>query len=140
MLGIAGLVGSGRTELARLIYGADKPTSGRVLIDGAEVTPKSPSEALDRGIVYLTEDRKALGLFLEMSISDNINMCVMEEDAAVAGIRDFTQARKRSDKAFGALSIKAPSPMVTVGSLLGGQSAEGAAGASVGGKAARHPA
>lgn len=120
VLGIAGLVGSGRTELARLIYGADKPTSGRVLIDGAEVTPKSPSEALDRGIVYLTEDRKALGLFLEMSISDNINMCVMEEDAAVAGIRDFTQARKRSDKAFGALSIKAPSPMVTVGSLSGG--------------------
>lgn len=120
VLGIAGLVGSGRTELARLIYGADKATSGRVMLHGKEVTPKSPAEALEKGIVYLTEDRKQLGLFLEMSISDNINMCVMEEDAGAVGLRNFSTARKRSDKAFGSLSIKAPSAAVTVGSLSGG--------------------
>ncbi|WP_119840925.1 sugar ABC transporter ATP-binding protein [Pseudooceanicola algae] len=120
VLGIAGLVGSGRTELARLIYGADPATSGKVMLDGREVTPKSPREALSHGIVYLTEDRKALGLFLDMTISDNINMCVMETDAGTAGLRRFDKALARSRKAFEDLGIKAQSPRVTVGALSGG--------------------
>ncbi|SNY93177.1 ribose transport system ATP-binding protein [Cohaesibacter sp. ES.047] len=120
VLGIAGLVGSGRTELARMIYGADKALTGRIEIDGKNATPTSPSHALDQGIVYLTEDRKKLGLFLEMSISDNINMCVMQEDAGAMGMRNFNTARKRADKAFDTLSIKAQNPTVLVGSLSGG--------------------
>ncbi len=120
VLGIAGLVGSGRTELARLIYGADRAVRGRVLVDGKEVTPKSPSDALKNGIVYLTEDRKQLGLFLEMSISDNVNMCVMEADSGPAGFRNASKARKRAANAFESLSIKAPSASVLAGSLSGG--------------------
>ena len=73
-LGISGLVGSGRTELARLIYGADRKETGRIFLDGEEINPQSPGDALSKGIAYLTEDRKQLGLFLEMSISDNINI------------------------------------------------------------------
>ncbi|WP_277278431.1 ATP-binding cassette domain-containing protein, partial [Thalassospira lucentensis] len=67
VLGIAGLVGSGRTELARLIYGADPAVSGKVFLNGKDVTPTSPRDALAEGIAYLTEDRKELGLFLDMS-------------------------------------------------------------------------
>ena len=89
-------------------------------MEGREVTPKAPREALEAGIVYLTEDRKALGLFLDMTIDDNINMCVMEHDAGPMGLRRFAEAAKRSASAFKSLAIKAPSPRITVGSLSGG--------------------
>ncbi len=62
VLGIAGLVGSGRTELARLIYGADKRTGGEILLDGKPLSINAPEDAIDAGIAYLTEDRKRLGL------------------------------------------------------------------------------
>ncbi|WP_068112284.1 sugar ABC transporter ATP-binding protein [Tropicimonas marinistellae] len=120
VLGIAGLVGSGRTELARLIYGADAAQSGKVFLEGAEVTPKSPSDALDHGIVYLTEDRKILGLFLEMSIADNIDMCVMEQDSNGPGVRDLGAVRARAQKAISALDIRTPSSRLKVGALSGG--------------------
>ncbi len=119
VLGVSGLVGSGRTELARLIYGADSAASGRVILEGREVTPKSPREALDHGIVYLTEDRKGLGLFLDMTISENVNICVMERDAK-AGLTNFRRAAQRARQAMSALAVKAPSPRITVGALSGG--------------------
>nr|WP_136685376.1 sugar ABC transporter ATP-binding protein [Rhodobacter xinxiangensis] len=119
VLGIAGLVGSGRTELARLIYGADARTSGRVTMLGQDVTPKTPREALDAGIVYLTEDRKGLGLFLDMSISDNVSMCVLERDAK-SGLRDFGRAAERAARSLKGLAIKAPNAAITVGALSGG--------------------
>ena len=81
VLGIAGLVGSGRTELARLVYGADPKTHGQVFVGGTERQITNPRQAIDAGIVYLTEDRKILGLFLDMSISGNVNINVLDEDA-----------------------------------------------------------
>ena len=82
VLGIAGLVGSGRTELARLIYGADPKAGGEVLLDGDAARHRAaPKDALDAGIAYLTEDRKRLGLFLDMSCGDNINVGVIDRDA-----------------------------------------------------------
>jgi len=120
VLGISGLVGSGRTELARLIYGADPATSGKVWLDGRDVTPKSPREALANRIAYLTEDRKALGLFLDMSIGQNINMSVLEKDARSGGILNFPAAAQRAKRAIGDLAIKTPSARLTVGALSGG--------------------
>lgn len=120
VLGVSGLVGSGRTELARLIYGADPATSGTVWLNGEEVTPRSPREALERGIVYLTEDRKALGLFLDMSIQQNISMCVLEEDAGTAGTLNFRAAASRAARAIKDLAIKTPSAKLNVGALSGG--------------------
>ncbi|MBB4123659.1 sugar ABC transporter ATP-binding protein [Martelella radicis] len=120
VLGIAGLVGSGRTELARLIYGADKASAGKVFLNGREVTPHSPGAALAEGIVYLTEDRKQLGLFLDMTIADNINVSVMGKDSGPGGIRNFRAARDRAKHQFEALSIRAHSPFANVGSLSGG--------------------
>jgi ribose transport system ATP-binding protein len=120
VLALAGLVGSGRTELARLIFGADKRRTGTVELDGKPLAVNSPREALQAGIAYLTEDRKQLGLFLDMSIADNINIGVIGEDAKAGGIRDFGMARKRADKAVSDLSIRTKSISTTVGSLSGG--------------------
>lgn len=120
VLGISGLIGSGRTELARLIYGADAATAGKVWLDGKDVTPKSPRDALDVGIVYLTEDRATLGLFLDMTIADNVNMCVLERDAKTGGMRDFRIAAERAAKALKNLAIKAPHARINAGNLSGG--------------------
>ncbi|WP_210207460.1 sugar ABC transporter ATP-binding protein [Microvirga aerophila] len=120
VLGIAGLVGSGRTELARLIFGADGRTGGEVLLDGRPVSITEPQDALNLGIAYLTEDRKALGLFLDMSCGENINLGVLHRDAHRGGILNLAAARRRAENAFKALRVRAASPIVTVGSLSGG--------------------
>ncbi|MCA1864350.1 sugar ABC transporter ATP-binding protein [Agrobacterium genomosp. 3] len=120
VLGIAGLVGSGRTELARLIFGADSKLSGTIEIDGKPVAIASPRDALDAGIAYLTEDRKGLGLFLDMSIDQNINIAVIAKDAQRGGLLNFAKAKERSDEAVSRLSIRTKSASVNVGSLSGG--------------------
>ncbi len=120
VLGLAGLVGAGRTELARLIYGADRAAGGTVAIDGVIRTIADPREALAAGIAYLTEDRKGLGLFLDMTCQDNINLGVIEQDARGHVVLDRARARSRARSRFGALRIRAPSPLVTVGGLSGG--------------------
>ena len=120
VLGLAGLVGSGRTELARLIYGADPRSGGEITLDGKRIEARSPKEALDAGIAYLTEDRKAQGLFLDMSVRDNINLGVMDRDAGPAGVLNRAAARRRADEEIRALGIRVASPAVGVGSLSGG--------------------
>lgn len=120
VLGIAGLVGSGRTELARLIYGADEKAGGKVFLNGQEVNIRQPSDALKHGLAYLTEDRKALGLFLDMSCAENINMGVIAPDARHGGFLNLTKGKKRANSAFEQLRIRAASPLVNVGSLSGG--------------------
>ena len=120
VLGIAGLVGSGRTELARLIYGADPKASGEVLLEGKPVSIGAPEEAIAAGIAYLTEDRKGLGLFLDLSCGTNINLGVIQRDAKAGGVLDLAAARRRAAAAFQALRVRAASPQVTVGSLSGG--------------------
>lgn len=120
VLGIAGLVGSGRTELARLIFGADAKTSGTVTLDGRELAIGGPRDAMDAGIAYLTEDRKGLGLFLDMTINENINIGVIGKDAGRGGILNFAAARERATRAIRSLSIRAPSASINVGALSGG--------------------
>ena len=120
VLGIAGLVGSGRTELARLIYGADPRAGGEVLLEGRPFAPRTPKDALDAGLAYLTEDRKRLGLFLDMSCGENINIGVIDRDAGKGGVMNLGAARRRATEAFKALRVRAASPLVLVGSLSGG--------------------
>jgi ribose transport system ATP-binding protein len=120
VLGIAGLVGSGRTELARLIYGADPKTGGKVTLNGSVLTVHGPEDALEAGIAYLTEDRKRLGLFLDLSCGTNINLGVIGRDAKRGGVLDLPAGGRRAAQAFKALRIRAASPAVTVGSLSGG--------------------
>jgi ribose transport system ATP-binding protein len=120
ILGIAGLVGSGRTEMARLIFGADAKTGGSVVLDGEELTITTPRNAIDAGIVYLTEDRKNLGLFLDMSVRDNVNTMVLAADARLAGVVDFAKSNSRARNAIGSLSIRVKNARSLVGSLSGG--------------------
>ncbi len=120
VLGIAGLVGSGRTELARLIYGADTKISGAIEIGGEPASIRSPRKALDAGLAYLTEDRKGLGLFLDMSIEQNVNIAVIAQDSRWGGLLNFAKAKARADDAVRTLSIRTKSTAVNVGSLSGG--------------------
>ena len=120
VLGLAGLVGAGRTELARVIYGADPRTAGTVKLDGKEVAFATPGEAIDGGIVYLTEDRKAQGLFLDMTCGHNINLGVIGRDAKWGGWLDLARAKRRSLAAISSLSIRVNGPEIPVGTLSGG--------------------
>jgi ribose transport system ATP-binding protein len=91
-----------------------------VVLDGKTVAINEPSEALEAGIAYLTEDRRALGLFLDLSCGTNINLGVIHRDARPGGILDLRAGRRRAEQAFAAMRVRAPSPLVAVGSLSGG--------------------
>ncbi|NWA24967.1 sugar ABC transporter ATP-binding protein [Pseudomonas gingeri] len=121
VLGIAGLVGAGRTELARMIFAADPRVSGTLEVAGKTVTPlRHPTDAIRAGVVYLTEDRKAQGLFLDMSVNDNINVCACVPDAYVGGVLDRANGAQRALAAIQSLSIRVASGKVSVGALSGG--------------------
>ncbi len=120
VLALSGLVGSGRTELARLIFGADRKTAGSLQLDGKPIDISSPAAALNAGITYLTEDRKELGVFLDMSVADNVNMSVLSRDASRFGWRDYAIGDRRAVQAVSDLSIRTKSTKVNVGSLSGG--------------------
>ena len=83
IVGLAGLVGAGRTELSRLIFGADPKVSGEIFLNGKRLDIRSPGDALAAGIGYVPEDRKDQGLFLEMSARKNIALNTLQEDAKV---------------------------------------------------------
>jgi ABC-type sugar transport system ATPase subunit len=87
VLGIAGLVGAGRTDLARLIFGADPPQRGQILLDGRPVVIRTPRDAIRHGICLLTEDRKAEGLVLGLSARDNFALPNLDRWSAWGWIR-----------------------------------------------------
>ena len=78
ILGLAGLVGAGRTEMARAIFGADPFDSGRVLVDGKPVDIRSPRDAIRHGIGLVPEDRKQQALFLSLAIRMNVSMASLD--------------------------------------------------------------
>lgn len=80
ILGIAGLAGAGRSELARCLFGADPRTAGTVHLDGREFHPASPAESIEAGVALLTEDRNRLGLFLQRPIRENISITSLDQD------------------------------------------------------------
>jgi len=119
VLGIAGLVGAGRTEFARLIFGAEPRVRGEVSMDGKPLNVRTPRDAIDAGLVYLTEDRKGQGLFLDMSVRDNINVAVCSRDARM-GVLDLARGASRARDAIASLSIRVPNARVNAGALSGG--------------------
>ena len=105
VLGIAGLVGAGH-ELARLIFAAD-PRTQAPSKGWARPSPNcAPGDAIRAGVVYLTEDRKAQGLFLDMSVADNINVCACVTDAHAGGVLDRRHAAQSATDAIKSLSIR----------------------------------
>ncbi|TBW33587.1 sugar ABC transporter ATP-binding protein [Siculibacillus lacustris] len=120
VVALAGLVGSGRTELARLIFGAERRLSGTMTLEGRPVEIHSPGAAIATGLAYLTEDRKAQGLFLDMSVHDNVNLAVFGRDSSMGGVLDLARAGERVKAAIAALKIRVAGPGVEVGTLSGG--------------------
>jgi ribose transport system ATP-binding protein len=119
LLGIAGLVGSGRTETMRAIFGADRREAGTISVDGVEVNIKNPKDAVKAGICLLTEDRKRQGLILDMSVYANITLTDFAQ-VSRAGLLN-REAEHRGAKGLVAdLSIKTPSVNQLVRNLSGG--------------------
>ncbi len=119
ILGFSGLMGAGRTEVARAIYGADRKDSGRVKINGKEADIRTPEQAVKNGICYLSEDRKRYGLLLDKSVAEN---------SALASLEDFTDAgwindkkiEKTAEEKNKMLRTKTPSVFQQVKNLSGG--------------------
>jgi len=119
ILGIAGLVGAGRTELVRAIFGADSIDAGKIYVDGVPVTIRSPQDAIRHGIGLLTEDRKQQGLVLKMTVRENATMAILGR--LTPGI--FTNKRRESELVGGyvqEINIKTPSQEQAVINLSGG--------------------
>ncbi|MHA6690870.1 sugar ABC transporter ATP-binding protein [Devosia sp. A449] len=120
VLGLAGLVGAGRTELARLIFAADRPRNGSISLNGKLLALSEPVDALEAGIAYLTEDRKGLGLLLDMSVRSNLNLNVIADDASARLLLDKSKAKQRSADAIKAMAIRVHDDRTLVGTLSGG--------------------
>jgi len=119
ILGIAGLAGSGRTEILRALHGADRIDSGTVLVFGQAVEIRSPQEAIALGIGLLTEDRKADGLLLRQSVATNVTISRMDE-IAPAGIISAARERRAVGGHIERLSIRTPSQKTRTQDLSGG--------------------
>ena len=119
ILGIAGLVGAGRTELMHALFGLDRPESGEVIFEGKNVHIKKSRDAINKGIAYVTEDRKQEGLVLEMSIAHNITLSSMKELSRGVFVRQ-SEERRIVKEQIEKLRIKLNSPRQMVKSLSGG--------------------
>jgi ribose transport system ATP-binding protein len=117
ILGFAGLVGAGRTELARTLFGAEPPDTGAVWLDGRQVRVRSPRQAIAVGIGYLTEDRKKDGLALTLGIDQNITLVNLP---SVAGFLRLKQERQHVLREQARLRIRTPSIQRRVNLLSGG--------------------
>lgn len=119
ILGFAGLMGAGRTEIARAIFGADKFDSGKIFVNGKQVYIKSPVDAIKNGIGYLSEDRKRYGLALGLSVSENMMMGNYNKFSHFLMVqkKDINKTAKEEVKS---LNIKTPSINQLVKNLSGG--------------------
>ena len=120
VLGVAGLMGAGRTELARLIAGVDEVDAGTMTLFGEAYAPAHVGEAIDHGVVYVSEDRKGLGLLLTLSIAENIALPSLRSFAGAFGWLSAGALRRTALQWMEALGVKASSPDTTVNTLSGG--------------------
>jgi ribose transport system ATP-binding protein len=120
ILGFAGLMGAGRTEVARAIVGADKIDAGTIRLRGQEVSIKSPADAAKHRIGYLSEDRKKFGLLLQQEVNANIGLSSLHELFQSFGFMKDKAIRAKSREYVDALRIKTPSIAQTAKNLSGG--------------------
>ena len=120
ILGVAGLVGSKRTELAETIFGVRHATSGEVLIDGVAAEIDSPTAAIDRGMAFLTEDRKISGLFLPLRVHENMEVAVLGGEFVSRGFVKQAKLLSACRAAADAVGVKTPDLFESVQHLSGG--------------------
>jgi rhamnose transport system ATP-binding protein len=119
ILGLAGLVGAGRTELARILFGLTPADQGEILLGGRSVRVRTPVQAVELGIAYVPEDRRRHGVILEMPVAANATLAVLRR-LARAGFLDFGRERELAESYVSALAVKTPSIEAAVGNLSGG--------------------
>lgn len=117
IVGIAGMVGSGRTQLARLIFGADKADRGAIYFQGKRLEMNNPRQATKQGIVLIPEDRKNQGLVLCLDVVDNVNIASMSSGSAVLNLGKLDEITQNQ---MDSLDIRAPSARTEVQYLSGG--------------------
>jgi simple sugar transport system ATP-binding protein len=120
VLGLAGLLGSGRTAVVKGIFGLPPPDSGSIEIDGQPLVLRSVADAIAANIAYVPEDRLTEGLFLDFSISDNVVVRSLDHLMSPAGWITASRKRKEAKQWIERLAIKTPSPDLPVSSLSGG--------------------
>jgi ribose transport system ATP-binding protein len=120
ILGFAGLMGAGRTEVARAIFGADPLDVGTVTLHGETLSISSPRDAISAGIAYLSEDRKAQGLAVKMPVDANMTLANMDEVSNRFGLIDFAKHEKVTKDYVDLLNIRTPSIKQPVRLLSGG--------------------
>lgn len=120
VLGFAGLVGAGRTDIGLALFGIAPADHGSIALDGASLSIRSPADALRHGIAYLSEDRRGLGLALPQSVSANITLATLPRYTTGFGLLDRDLEERDADKLRQQLGIKTASLATPVGQLSGG--------------------
>ena len=120
VLGFAGLIGAGRTDVGLALFGIEPATSGTILLEGKPVTVRSPREGMNLGIAYVSEDRRQLGLVLPMAIFANITLPVLRRYLNRLGLVRIGLERRTADDFRARLAIRAPSVDLEVAKLSGG--------------------
>ena len=120
IVGLAGLVGAGRTELARALFGVTPADQGRMTLSGRAVRIQSPAEAIARGLAYLPEDRRRHGVILPLPIASNITLASLDRISGRSGAIDFRREKETALDYVRRLGIKTPALFVPVASLSGG--------------------
>jgi monosaccharide-transporting ATPase len=119
IVGFAGLLGAGRTETARLVFGVDPIESGEMTIAGADYQPRNAAHAIAAGLGFCTEDRKIEGIVPEMSVADNITIAVLSR-VSWHGVLDDRRQRELVDRLIRELGVKCSGPTQRVKELSGG--------------------
>ena len=119
IVGLAGLVGAGRTELAKTIFGLTPADEGQILLRGKPVRLSSPAQAIEAGIAYVPEDRRRHGVVLDLPISHNITLASLDELSGPGGL-DFRREKEVAAEYSHKLGVKTPAIYVPVGTLSGG--------------------
>jgi ABC-type sugar transport system ATPase subunit len=119
IVGLAGLVGAGRTEIVRAIAGADVPEAGEVEVAGKRVVVRGPRSAIEAGIALITEDRKAQGLVLGMSVRENVTLAHLERFSR-GGFVDVNAEEKIAAEEIAELRIRTPDAEQLARNLSGG--------------------
>lgn len=120
IIGLAGLMGAGRTELVRALFGAEPIETGEILLDGKQLKIRTPMDAIRSGIVLGPEDRKKEGLCTELSIRENIGLANLDRIGGPLGIVNSSAEKALTEKAVKDLHIKTPSSEQTAKNLSGG--------------------
>jgi len=120
IVGLAGLVGAGRTEIVRSIAGADVPDHGEIAIDGERVRVRTPHDGIAAGIAFITEDRKGQGLVLGMTVRENITLAHLAEFVARDRLIDRPRERRAADAMIDELRVRTPGSEQIVRNLSGG--------------------